>query len=358
MARSSVRERVERFTERFGMRVPIIEAPMAGICPPLRAIAIANAGGMGAMGAVLSAPAKITGWVSEVRAYSSGPFQLNLWIPEEAGPRDAASEAAMRALLSRFGPAVDAAAGDFKPPQFAFQCEAILAAKPAVVSSIMGLFPANYVKCFKAAGIAWFACVTTLAEALAAEAAGADAVVAQGIEAGGHRGTFNPAEADKIGVGLFSLLPQLADRLTIPVIAAGGIMNGKSLAAALLLGASAVQIGTALLRAPESNAPSAWADRLTSLAPEDTIVTRAFSGRPGRGIENRFIRSVQEQGLAIPPYPVQRGLTASMRSGAINSDSLDGMQAWAGQSARLANAWPAARIVNEMWAEADALLRV
>jgi nitronate monooxygenase len=173
-------KRAAAFCARFGMQVPILAAPMAGACPARLAIAVANAGGMGAMGALLSTPAEIAAWAAEFRAASDGAFQLNLWVPDPPPKRDAAHEADIRAFLSKWGPEVPEAAGDARPPDFLAQCEAILAARPTVISSIMGLFPAAFVAALKERGIAWFACATTLAEARAAEAAGADAIVVQG----------------------------------------------------------------------------------------------------------------------------------------------------------------------------------
>src|SRR3954463_3399823 len=144
----------------------------------------------------------------------------------------------------------------------------MLAARPTVISSIMGLFEADYVRRLHEQDIAWFACATTLEEALAAQEAGADAIVAQGVEAGGHRGTFDQDAAERTDVGLFALLPWFADHLQVPIVAAGGIADGRGLAAAWTLGASAVQVGTALLRCPETSISKQWAARLRGLAPE------------------------------------------------------------------------------------------
>ena len=274
--------RAAAFCERFNLRVPILMAPMAGACPASLAIAIANAGGLGGCGALLMAPGAIKTWASDVRAGSNGGFQLNLWIPDPPPKRDMAAEDAVRRFLNSWGPEVARPAGDVTLPNFEMQCEAMLEAGPAIISSIMGLYPEHFVARMKSNGIKWFATVTTVSEAKAAESAGADVIVAQGMEAGGHRGTFDATKAEARMVGLFSLLPTVVDAVKIPVVATGGIADGRGVAAALLLGASAVQVGTAFLRCPEAKIARAWADAIGRTAPEETMITRAFSGRPGR----------------------------------------------------------------------------
>jgi nitronate monooxygenase len=349
--------RTDAFCARFGLRVPILLAPMAGACPPSLSIAVAAAGGMGGGGALLMSPDEILAWAGEVRAGTGGPFQLNLWIPDPPPARDRAHEARLREFLGAWGPPVPPDAGDAPLHDFAAQCEAMLAARPAAISSIMGLYPADYVDRLKAAGIAWFATVTTVGEARAAEAAGADAIVAQGMEAGGHRGRFEAADAEHAQVGLLALLPAVVDAVRVPVVATGGIADGRGAAAALALGASAVQIGTGFLRCPEAAIHPAWVAALAEAAPEDTTVSRVFSGRPGRSLATAYVRAATAPDAPAPaPYPVQRGLTAPMRADAQRAGDVQRMQAWAGQSAALASGAPAADYMAAVWSAAQELL--
>ena len=349
--------RAQAFAKHFGLRLPLLLAPMAGVPSLDLSVAVGQAGAMPSLGALLMAPAAILDWVASYRTRCAAPLQMNLWVPDPAPLRDITHEAALRAFLAQFGPAVGPTAGDAVPPDFSAQCDALLAVKPAVVSSIMGLFPPAYVLRLKDAGISWFATVTTVAEALAAQAAGADAIVAQGMEAGGHRGAFDAVQAQHKAVGLMALLPRVVDSVHLPVVATGGIADARGVAAALLLGASAVQVGSGFLRCPEANVHARYAERLVGLAPEDTQLTRAFSGRWGRAIATDYVRAAAAPGAPEPaPYPVQRGLTADMRKAADVSGDLNAMQAWAGQGVGLASGEPAADYADRLWRGAMKLL--
>ncbi len=351
--------RARAFCDGFALRVPILMAPMAGACPASLAIAVANGGGLGGCGALLMKPDAIRAWASDVRAQTNGAFQINLWIPDPAPKRDIEHEARVREFLGQWGPPVVAEAGDVTPIDFAAQCEAMLDVGPVIVSSIMGVYPADVVARMKEKGIRWLANVTTVAEAREAVAAGADVIVAQGMEAGGHRGSFDAERADTALVGLFALLPAVVDAVgdRAPVVATGGIADARGIAAALLLGASAVQIGTGLLRTPEAKLAQAWADAIGNAQPEDTAPTRAFSGRLGRSIATAYVKAANGSGAPKPaPYPVQRALSQAMRDAGTKAGDIDRMQVWAGQAARLATTEPAADLVRRLWSEAQAIL--
>jgi len=345
--------RAEKFANRLGTRIPILLAPMAGACPPSLSIAVANAGGLGACGALMMKPDEIRSWSDEFRKGSQGSFQMNLWIPDPAPTRDLESEREVREFLAKWGPPVPPEAGDAKLPEFNAQYQMILDIAPKVISSIMGVYPAAFVAELKRRDILWFANATTVPEALAAEEAGADAIVAQGMEAGGHRGAFHAEDAERQMIGLISLLPQVVDAVSVPVIATGGIADGRGVAAALVLGASGAQIGTGFLRCPEGKIHPAYADRLSQTGAHETMLTRAFSGRLGRSAATAYVRAANAPNAPHPaPYPVQRGLTRAMRDEAHKVGDAERMQLWAGQSAKLAQDQPAGLVCRHLWEDA------
>jgi len=353
---NSATARVNAFCTQYELRIPVLMAPMAGACPPALATAVGNAGGMGACGALLMQAKDIEQWVSTVRSSTNGAFQLNTWIPDPDPVRDVEHETAVRDFLSDWGPEVPTDAGDATLVDFMEQCDAMIKASPRVMSSIMGLYPDEVIARMKDEGIHWFATATTVKEALAAEAAGADVIVAQGMEAGGHRGAFVADDAATSLVGLFSLLPAIVDAVKVPVVATGGIANARQVAAAITLGASAVQVGTGLLRSPEANTHKTWSDAIARAQPEDTIATRAFSGRLGRAIRAEFATSFARSDTPEPaPYPIQRSLTSLLKAEASKESDINRMQTWAGQSSIYARDVSAVKIVTELW---DGALRL
>jgi nitronate monooxygenase len=345
-----IQDRTQSFSAEFDLRVPILLAPMAGACPPSLSIEVTAGGGMGACGVLMMTADQIAKWVSDMRKGSNSAFQLNTWIPDPDPIRDRNNETKIQKYLEKWGPKASRVAADNPIPNFSQQCEAMLSENPAVISSIMGLYPPKFVSQLKAKKIKWFATVTTVAEAIQAEQAGADVIVAQGMEAGGHRGAFQASEAQSNMVGLFSLLPSIYDAVKTPIVATGGISDSRGIAAAFILGASAVQIGTGFLRSPEAGIPRAWSDAIGSANPENTVTSRVFSGRLGRSVRNKYTNSATSSHAPNPaPYPIQRKLTQAMRDDSIKSNNLDGMQAWTGQSAKLALDIPAKEIVIKLW---------
>lgn len=349
--------RAEKFAREIGAEVPVLLGPMAGASPVSLSVAVAKGGGIGACGALLMEPETITQWAADFRAETDGPFQLNLWIPDATPERNPTHEAELRSFLKRWGPKVSVEAADETPPNFEAQCEVLLEIAPPAISSIMGLYDAEFVERMKVKSIKWFANVSTVTEAKNAEAAGADVIVAKSFEAGGHSGAFNQEDATRYGIGAMSLIPAIADAVTLPVVATGGIADGRTAAAALMLGASAVQIGTGFLRAPESTIPQAWSEAIGNARPEDTIVTRAFSGRAGRSIATQYALAMERADAPEPaPYPVQRGLTQAMRANAATENQLEGISAWAGQNAGMAQTKSATQITRDIWHSAREIL--
>jgi len=345
-------EKTKRFLEEYELALPIIMAPMAGASPPALAAAVSNAGGMGACGALMLNSGQIQDWTKEFKSRTNGSLLLNTWIPDPEPTRDPHHEKQLIEFLSRFVPDVSNSLTNISNVCFEEQCQAMLDADPNVISSIMGLFKPSFVSELKERKIKWFATVTSVSEAILAEEAGADALVVQGSEAGGHRGNFCTDYAQS--VGLMALLPTVSDAVAIPIIATGGIADSRGVSAAIMLGASAVQIGTGLLRTPEADVPTAWADALKNTLPEDTVISKAYTGKPGRAIRNEFTDAAGNSLNPAPaPFPIQRFLTAKMRSKAVAENNIATMQAWAGQAASLAKEFDAGELIQNIWAEVE-----
>ena len=323
-----------------------------GPTTPQLIAAVGAAGGLGSLGAALLAPAAIASAAEAIRGLSNRPFGINLFV---LPPPDAPA-ARLRPALERLAP-FHAELG-LPPPEVPAsfgadpeaQIDAVLAAAPAVVSTHFGPPPPRLLAGCRARGIAVFATATTADEASALEAAGVDAIVAQGAEAGGHRGTFLAPSA-AAALGTMVLVPAIVDRVGIPVIAAGGIMDGRGIRAALALGASAVQMGTAFLACPEAGTHPAHKAALAADG-ADTIVTRGVTGRPARGLRNRLLETLDGDAERALDYPVQNVLSSGLRGAAARAGRADLMAMWAGQAHAQARAEPAGVLVARWVREA------
>jgi nitronate monooxygenase len=340
---------------RLSMSTPIIQAPMAGGSDSVElAAAVSNAGGLGSFGCAYLTPEQILAAARAIRGMTDRPFGLNLFTPwEEPGaPDPAAALAAMAPYFAELGLPAPAA----PPPQpvpFDEQFEAVLESSAAVFSFTFGLPPAGVVEQAHERGVEVIGTATTVEEAVKIAAAGCDAVVAQGAEAGGHRGTFAGPVEDAL-IGTMALVPQVVDAVGIPVIAAGGIMDGRGLAAALVLGAQAAQLGTLFLTCDEAGASSAYRLQVIRAHEDETAITRAFSGRAARGVVNRVMKEVPE--AAILPFPLQNALTRPLRTEAARQGRPEFLSLWAGQGLRMTRTGTAADLVAEITAEAEAAL--
>jgi nitronate monooxygenase len=346
---------------RFELRHPIFQAPMAGGGDtPELAAAVAEAGALGFFGAAYLAPQQITAFARAVRQRTKRPFGINLFAPLPLAALPSDTGAALERLSPYFGELGLPPPGPVGPPEDTFQAQvsAALESGAAAFSFTCGLPPRAVADAIRARGMAFLATATTVEEAVAIEKAGADAVVAQGSEAGGHRGSFLSTFEEGL-VGTVALVPQMVDAVRIPVIASGGIMDGRGIAAALALGASAVQLGTAFLTCDEAGVPEAYQAAILGARETQTRITRAFSGRPARGIVNRFMREVESGGGAdaILPFPFQNVVTRPLRSAAARQGRAEFLSLWAGQGLTLARRQSAAALVERLAAETDAAIR-
>jgi nitronate monooxygenase len=350
------------FSEFFAVEFPIVQGPFGGNnSTPELASAVSNAGGLGSFGAVDLEPVDVGLMIKNIASRTRRPFAVNLWLPiaaEEPAdiplPLFARACEALRPYFEGLGLALPDLPRQ-PVPDFERQVEALLAARPAVFSFVMGVPDPNILKAAKARGIKTIGTATSVEEAVAIADAGADAVVASGSDAGGHRGSFlRPVESSLIGT--FSLVPQIRRAVPIPVIAAGGIADGQGIAAALTLGAHAAQIGTAFLATEESGAPAAHKARLGQAGARSTRLTRAFTGRYARGIENELMLALERNSAAILPYPFQHALTQPLRRDAAQAGRAEGLALWAGQNAAAARHLPAAELLRLLVAETDQAL--
>ena len=343
---------------------PIIQAPMAGGVTTSKLVAeTSNAGGLGMIGAGYMAPTQIRDQIKEIQKLTSKPFGINLFVPQPFDVSEDSMKAANQALTTirqqlhlpdkdNFGIA------DYNEVLEAFkeQIQVVIEEQVPICSFTFGIPSQEVIAELKQHNITLLGTATTVMEAVQNEAAGMDMVVVQGSEAGGHRGGFlNQEQESSDSVGLMSLLPQVTDAITIPVVAAGGIMDGRGLAASMCLGAQGVQMGTAFLTCVESGAHPVHKEAVLSISEDQTVYTRSFSGKWARGVKNHFILEMQNHEVYLPDFPVQNTLTQDIRKAASAENNPDFMSLWSGQSTRLAKSQTVEALIENMVAEAKKL---
>ena len=348
--------------QRIGVELPIIQAPMAGTSTPAMAAAVTNAGALGSIGVAAVGAAGARGMIEALKGLTSGPFNVNVFVhrPATADPRREADWlAGLTSVFARYGAEPPTSLREIYTSFLAdpAMLQLLLETRPAVVSFHFGLPPADVIGQLKAAGVVLFSTATNLDEAEQAVQAGVDAIVAQGYEAGGHRGAFDPSAPDS-RLGTIALTRLLVSRISIPVIAAGGIMDGAEVAAVLDLGADAAQLGTAFVACPESSADDHHRAALFGPAAAATEMTSLISGRPARCLPNLFtaLKDAELKGLDLPDYPIvyDAGKALAVAAKAKGEGGF-GAQ-WAGQGAPLARALPAAALVRTLAEELRAAL--
>jgi len=341
---------MSRLENLLGIDVPLVLGPFGGLSSVALTAAVSDGGGLGSFGLYGYTPERIHETVSQLRAATARPVAVNLWLArgDEVRPVDLDLQPfldAAAALFAAAGADVPSAPSSFLPP-IADQLAAVLAARPDVLSVVFGIPDADTLAAAKDRGIRVIGTATSVAEAVALEAAGVDAVVATGAEAGGHRVSFL-REASASLVGTFALVPQVVDAVGIPVIAAGGIADRRGVAAAFALGAEGVQVGTAFLRTRQSAATVAHRHAISAASDTETVLTRAMSGRLARGIPNRAMREIEASGM-IAPFPAQNWLTGVFRAAATARGDGDLVSLWAGQAAGLSRFDDAADVLDEL----------
>ncbi len=341
------------FLDLLGITHPIVQAPMAGFSGPALVAAVSNAGALGSLSCATMPIKAARDQIEEIRRASNRPFNVNFFVHP---PPHIDAQAVLRvrkhlaAYYDEFGLGTVPEAKDPLPRFDEERLQLVLDAKPRAVSFHFGLPPADALKRIKQTGAVVLSSATTVAEARKLETEGADVIIAQGLEAGGHRGTFTEGSGAGL-IGTMALVPQIADAVRVPVIAAGGIADGRGIAAAFALGASGVQIGTAFLGCPEAVVSPIHRDALHRAADEDTRLTRVFTGRPARALHNRLI---DEMGDAEAlEFPAQASLTFQLFQADSDAARKAFLPLWAGQAAPLVRDLPAARLVDTLVAESQ-----
>jgi len=339
---------------RLGIQLPIIQAPMGGGPgnPPLAA-AVSNAGGLGSLAGAYLTPDQIRDEVRQTRQLTTRPFNVNLF----AGGYQSRPDRDPAPMLEVLSPIHDLlhlsppSLPRVPPDPFDEQIAAVLELRPDVFSFTFGVPSPDLMRRLRHAGMAILGTATTVEEAAILAEAGVDGIVAQGAEAGAHRGTFAAGSFEAAMIPTLDLVAQIAVQTSVPVIASGGIMTGAEIAAALRAGAAAVQLGTAFLACPEAGTSAAYRKAILNARGDDTTITRAFSGRAARGLRNRFIEIMSDREELILPFPIQNSLTRTMRSAAASQGNPDYLSLWAGTGVGRARATPAAELIATLMEE-------
>lgn len=349
-----------RVSTRLGIDYPIIQGPLGGLSTQRLTATVANFGGLGSFGAHGLTPSAIKDVIAEIRALTAKPFAINLWVSmEDNGAWTSGSDAFARSLapLAEHIRALGGTPPTYKPytpMKFEDQAKILLDARVPVFSFIAGIPPKEILEECRAQGILTIGAATTPDEAIVLEQAGVDLIVASGFEAGGHRGSFlSPAEESLTGT--FSLVPQVADAVSIPVVAAGGIADARGIVAAFALGAEGVQIGTAFLACEESGASALHRAAILRGNARRTGLTRGFTGRLARGIQNQLLSELNRPGVEILPYPLQRFLLRNLTVLAEKAEKPELLQLWAGQSANLARLGNATALLQALVSEVSSI---
>lgn len=350
-------------TEQIGIQYPVFSGPFGGgLSSVALTAAVSNAGGLGGYGAYTLTPQEIFEVNKQIRKATGKPYNINLWVSDFDSPAEAAIDQRYESAKKLFQPWFDEAgiAVPERPAPFASrfqnQLQAIMDIRPDVFSFVFGTLSADIMDQLKKRNIKTAGAATTLEEALALEATGVDMIVASGFEAGGHRPSFL-ASAELSTTGTFVLVQLIKEKVKVPVIAAGGIANGRGLAAAITLGADAAQIGTAFLATEESNAIPLHREMLFSKASWNTILTRAFTGRLGRGISSKLAVEMIGKEDQLLPFPLQSTFMAPLRKAAIEKQQTDRIMFWSGQIAPLLKHRSAAQLMQSIIEEASTLLK-
>ncbi len=347
-----------RLLDLFGIEHPILQAPMAGVTSPQMAIATSEAGALGSIAAAMLTPEGTRQELQMVKQGTGRPFNVNFFVHKPPAV-DAERDARWRQKLAQYYGELGVALDTKGPSRAAFDasmCDLLLEFRPKVASFHFGLPDRALVKRLKAAKILVLSSATTAEEARWLEGEGADAVIAQGAEAGGHRGMFLVDDISR-QAGTMALVPQVVDAVKVPVIAAGGIGDGRGVAAALALGAAGVQIGTAFMLTPEAKTGPLHRAALKQANDNSTVLTNVFTGRPARGIVNRIVREVGPMNADAPAFPRAAEATQPLRGPAEAKGSTDFTPLWSGQAPTLAREMPTGSVIARLVVETDAALK-